>query len=490
MTQMDEPTIVPVRTYRSAEMVGDKHALSEREFEVARAYADGQSYKQIARAFGIAPATVRAHVRTIYRKLGVGTKIALGRELSTRPAPRRGAAGEPSRPVAPVRSVRIAVNIEAGQGATERTASLAFGLTEDLVFELTRFHRLIVLSATASAGRRAPPSDFEALPPAADFQVTGTLRQSGDRLRLAVALENLEDGQSVWADRFEAAAEDFFRLCSEILGRVAATILGQTEAAVSHRAARRQPASLAAYECVMRGKSLDIGALELEARRKALFVQALEIDPDYALAHALLAHALLLEWDRELEPDGGQLDLALMSAKRAVSLDPGDPYCQYVIGFVHLFRKSFDIAEEYYRRVAELSPNDAELVAMIALFRAYAGEPERAFEHLDRARRLDPNLDPSWLWHTEGLARFVAGEYTAAVSAFDRSATSPLWIRAYQVSAAALDGRSLLAKDLSSALLEIRPQFRYERFVGREPLRRSADRTALQDGLRRADLPP
>lgn len=306
---------------------------------------------------------------------------------------------------------------------------------------------------------------------------------------LALSLENLEDGRYLWADRFETDAEDFFRIGHDVMGRIAATILGRTEFAVSIRAARSQTTSLAAYECVMRGKSLDVGNLEHEAQRKALFRQALDLDPQYALAHALYAHAILIDWDHDPGASDTLLDQALAAAKRAVSIDQNDPYCQYMVGFVHLFRKSFEIAEGYYGRVAELSPNDAELVAATALFKAYSGEPARAIDLLERVRWLDGNYEPSWLFHAEGVARFVDGQYQSAVSAFERSATSPLWVLAYQAAASALADRVDAAKTYAASVLELYPDLRSGRFVDREPLKRSTDREALLFGLLKAGLP-
>lgn len=488
VTQLNEPTTFGLGEIGQQNMVSGGDSLSAREVEVARAYAGGQSYKEISRALGIAPATVRAHIRTIYRKLDVTTKISLAHALHAR-HPQDQSIPISSHDPATAQNVRVAVGIAAEPGASERSDALALGFTEDLILELTRFKRMIVLSTRSAADVLQRRNGENSFPAGADYAVTGTLRQSDERIQVSLCLENLQDGQHVWAERFETGAEGFFQMGNDVLGRIAATILGRTEAAVSHRAARREPSSLAAYECVMRGKSLDVGSPELESQRKALFSRALELDPDYALAHALLAQSILLEWDRDPAKDDRHLDMALASAKRAASIDSNDPYCQFVVGFVQLFRKSFDVAEACYRRVAELGPNDAELIAETALFKAYVGEPGVAFGHLARARQLDPNLDPAWLWHAEGLARFVDGQFGPAVSAFERSATSPLWVLAYQAAAAALEDRSDLAKRYAARVLDLRPEFRAKRFADREPLRRSEDRAALLAGLMKAGLP-
>ncbi|MEZ5797427.1 MAG: LuxR C-terminal-related transcriptional regulator [Paracoccaceae bacterium] len=472
----------------------DDGSLSNREYGIARAYADGRSYKEIARDLKIAPATVRAHLRTVYRKLDVTSKVALARAI---PAPGGGPgvpvaepAGDPG-PTAASRSVWLAVRLVADAGASEASVLLARGMTDDIVAELTRFNRISALGAESSARFLQDGADErEAGRPAIQYILGGSVREMAGSIRLLFSLEDRQSGQMIWSERFLSTAADFFALQEQIVGRVAATVVGRAEAAISIRAARRQPESLDAYQCVLKAKSLELGNPSVEMQRHALFERATRLDPGYAVAQAWLAHATLLQWDRQLSQDDSLRERALDLARLAVSLDASDPFCQYIIGFVHLFSRRFDLAEAYYRRMAELSPNDAELVGAMALFLAYAGRGDEALAQTGRARQLDPYFEPAWLWHAEGLAHFVNADYARAVAAFDRSATTPYWVVAYQAAAEALGGRPEPAARHAGRVRSLRPQFRSGFFARREPLKREEDRGALLRGLAGSGLAP
>jgi adenylate cyclase len=130
------------------------------------------------------------------------------------------------------------------------------------------------------------------------------------------------------------------------------TLFGRLEAAGVEQAGRKPPASLAAYECVLRGKTMPFGNLEAEAERRRLFEKAIELDPGYARAYALLGHAIYLEWFRDMTESDSALDRAFELAKKAIALDENDGICLDILAWIHLFRRSFDLAERSRRTPA------------------------------------------------------------------------------------------------------------------------------------------
>ena len=116
---------------------------------------------------------------------------------------------------------------------------------------------------------------------------------------------------------------------------------------------------------------------EAEARR--LFKRAIELDPEYAKPYALLAFAFCREWDSDMSGSDAALDQALALAKRAVDLDDGQETCLAALGFAHMYRCSFDLAEHYYTRALALNPNSPTVLANLAACMSVSENPQRAW---------------------------------------------------------------------------------------------------------------
>ena len=364
------------------------------------------------------------------------------------------------------------------------------GLTEDLITELSRFHQLTVLSASSSS-RFPGAADAQAAGRelGAQYVVEGGVRRLGGRVRITARLVDAASGGRLWAERFDRDQEEIFAIQDELVRTIVATLAGRVRAAGAERAKRKPPASLAAYECVLRGKVLPVGDAEAEAEARRLYERAIELDPDYALAHAMLAYALSIEWFRDMTASGATLDRALGLARRAVTLDENDPLCQTMLGWIYLNRGSFDLAERYYERALELNPNDAEQLAYMGVLHTYLGDPDGAVGWYGRARLLDRHFEPSWYWPMLGVAHFTARRYDEASAALHRSPTMPVWVRAYLAACHALAGRADRARKFAADVVRSAPGFSSARLVGKEPFKRPADREVLLEGLREAGLP-
>jgi adenylate cyclase len=180
------------------------------------------------------------------------------------------------------------------------------------------------------------------------------VRRMGNRSRITVQPIDAATGEHVWPERYDRDQADLFALQDEIVGTVGATLAGRLQAAGIRQARRKPPSTLAAYESVPCGRSLSVGAAETEAEARRWYERALELDPDYAQAHAHLAYMLTLEWFRDASGSDALLDHALVLARTAVALDAGDPLCHDRLGWVHLHRKEFDPAEQHKLRALEL----------------------------------------------------------------------------------------------------------------------------------------
>jgi adenylate cyclase len=359
------------------------------------------------------------------------------------------------------------------------------GFTEDIVTELSRFHQLTV---------RSPASSFryrEVADPArvgrelgVEHVVDGSIRRLGDRIRITARLVHAPSGDQLWAERFDRDQRELFDVQDELVRTIAATLVGRLQATDLERARRKPPASLAAYECVLRGTAL--GEVEAIAEGRHLFERAIELDPTYGRAHARLAHSLYLEWYRDPAGSDATLDRALALAKKAVELDPNDNVCQDLLGWIYQQQGSFELAEHHKRRALDLNPNSPEQVTCTGVLYTFLGQPDEAVGWFEQARRLDPHFEPTWYWPLLGVAHFVAGRYILVLG---RSPTMPVWVRAYLAACHALLGEIDRARALGAEVLRPAPNFSSTAFVAKERFKRPADRDRLLEGLRRAGLP-
>jgi adenylate cyclase len=363
------------------------------------------------------------------------------------------------------------------------------GFTEDIVTELSRFHQLTVRSPASSFRYREAAAD-----PArvgrelgVEHVVDGSIRRLGDRVRVTARLVHAPSGDQLWAERFDRDQRELFEVQDELVRTIAATLVGRLQATDLERARRKPPASLAAYECVLRGAAL--GEVEAIAEGRRLFERAIELDPTYGRAHARLAHSLYLGWYRDPAGSDATLDRALALARKAVELDPNDNVCQDLLGWIYQQQGSFELAEHHKRRALELNPNSPEQVACTGVLCTFLGRPEEAVGWFERARQLDPFFEPTWYWPLLGVARFVAGRYDEAVLALGRSPTMPVWVRVYLAACHALLGELDRARALGAEVLRLAPGFSSTAFVAKERFKRAVDRERLSEGLRGAGLP-
>jgi TolB-like protein/class 3 adenylate cyclase/tetratricopeptide (TPR) repeat protein len=398
---------------------------------------------------------------------------------------------EQPNPSSAYRRPTIAVLPFANPGGDPDQQYFSDGITEDLVTDLMHFRELAVRAVGPSDGLRERGRDIRLLGRELDVQylVHGSVRRLGNRIRVTVQLIETATGEHVWSERYDREQADLFAVQDEVVSTIGATLVGRLQAAGARQARRKPPAILAAYECVLRGRSLPVGSAETEAEARRWYEWALSLDPDYAQAYAHLSYMLTLEWFRDTSGSDTLLDRALELARTAVALDGDDPLCHDRLGWVHLHRKEFDLAEQHKLRALELNPGDPEQIACTGILFMYLGKGDEGIAWMERAWRLDPYFNPPWRWRMAGVAHFVAARYDEAIAAFGRSSPNPLWVQAYLAACHAHAGRLDVARGIASELHASWPDLSSALFTAREPFKRVEDAERLVQGMQLAGLP-
>ena len=365
------------------------------------------------------------------------------------------------------------------------------GITEDIITELSRFRQMHVASRNSSSRFRGTDIDMirAGRELGVQYLVEGSVRRMGARTRITAQLIDAATGNHIWAERYDSDRNEIFDFQDRVVQTIVGTLAGRMKSARTEIAQRKPPASLAAYEYVLRADALPWGTPEVDAESRLLFEKAIELDPGYARAYALLSSALEREWFIDMSDSNRLRDESFEMARKAVTLDENDALCQLVMGWAQVNQGAFESAEQHFTKALSLNPNQPTSHTDLALFHNYRGEPERAIEGMLEARRLDPFFNPSWYWGELSTVYFNARRYDDAIACMRRSTTLSYWKQPWLAASYAMAGKLDLARDCVAALLHRIPAFSAARFLAKEPLLRLEDRQHLAEGMRKAGLP-
>ena len=351
-------------------------------------------------------------IRTVPRK-GFRFVGAVTESRPTEPVPLPGRRERPSIAVLPFENL-------SGDPDQEYFAD---GLTEDILTALTRFTQLTVIArnSTFVYKRRAVSISEIARDLQVHYVLEGSVRRSGERLRITAELIEAATSAHLWAERYDRAIKEVFALQDEITERIVTTLVSNFERSIIEQARRKPPGSLDAYELLLQGReqrnmSQQAGMLSAEA----LFEQAVARDPDFALAHAEIGFIQYIHATWRIDPSRRDeyLTKGFASARRALALEASLPLANRVLANLHLRAREHAEAVTWAERAVTLNPGEAESYAWLANILPFVGRSGEALEQLANARRLDPLHPPLWDFYT-GRALFHLGRYEEALTWFE-----------------------------------------------------------------------
>jgi adenylate cyclase len=303
---------------------------------------------------------------------------------------------------------------------------LADGITEDLIMNLTKIPELLVMARTASFAYQEKPKDLSQVRKdlGVHYIVDGSIQRSDQHVRVTAQLIDSSTGRQLWAERYDRQIESIFAIRDDITRSIAGTLgglSGKLAKAEVARVSRKDPKSFTAYDYLMRGwYEWHKFTPESNAASRDLFEQARKIDPNYARAYVGLCWAYANDFDYEWTSNYAEtLRLTLDMASEAVRLDPDDYQAHWALAWAYLYHRQHDKAAAEYARARELNPNDAELIAEMANFLIFMGEPEQAIQHAKEGIRLNP-FHENWYVEYLGWAYAEAGMPQEAIEVFQR----------------------------------------------------------------------
>ena len=372
----------------------------------------------------------------------------------------------------------------------------ADGMVEDIITGLSRIKWIFVIARNSSFVYKGRAVDLKQVGRelGVRYVLEGSVRKSSNRVRIAAQLIDASSGTHIWADRYDRALDDIFAVQDELTISVVGVIEPTLRQAEIERAKRKRPNSLDAYDLYLRALPSAFTAMPQDADQAlTLLERAIDLEPDYAAAHAIIA------WCHEQRYLRGGLheeikQASLRHARKAIAAGSDDAAALATAGFVvAAVEYDYETAIAAFDRSFALSSSSALALGFSSLVRAWKGDDATAVEQAERAIRLSP-FDSLLYLPYGGLAyaHFAAGRFEAAAAAAGRASESnPKFSMPYVVHTAALAnlGRGDEARAVAGRLLEVEPGITVSTANRSARYANPAKNVELGDALRRAGLP-
>ena len=297
----------------------------------------------------------------------------------------------------------------------------ADGTVEEITTALSRIRWLFVIARNSAFTYKGRPTDIKQVGRelGVRYVLEGSVRKSGERVRVTAQLIDTANGAHIWVDRYDRELRDIFAVQDDIASSVAAIMEPTLAEAEQHRVLRKPPERMDAWEACQRGlwHFHKFGADE-NAVAQTFFRQSMRLDPSFAPAHYGLALAEF--WDFWLYSRRPLSDLhtsSLDAARRAVVLDDKDAMAHAVLAEMTLAVGETKTAIAEARAAVALNPNNATVVGILGLTAGFGGHHAEAIEHLRQAMRASPRDPLTWAWKFwEGMTRFFARDFAGSVT--------------------------------------------------------------------------
>lgn len=299
------------------------------------------------------------------------------------------------------------------------------GVTEDITTELSRFHDLFVIARNSAFTYKDHAVDVRTVSRelGVRYVVEGSVRRTGQRVRVAVQLINAQSAEHIWAEKYDRVLEDIFDLQEEITRAIVIAVAPQIHAAENERSRRVRPDNLNAHALAQHGWAIATAGdmtYDRSPRDEAFrwASEALKIDANCCLALRTMA---LVQWwhayHNTTESISATLALGLAAAARAIALEPGDHHARRWRGLLLAMAQQPDEGLAELRRAHDINPNCALTLSWLGLYEAMHGDVTKGVPRALEALRLSPR-DPSLgtFLVILGFAHFTVNDYAAATA--------------------------------------------------------------------------
>jgi len=295
------------------------------------------------------------------------------------------------------------------------------GITEDIITDLSRISKLNVMARNTSFSYKGqiinPQNIGKELK--VQYLLEGSIRKSGDKLRVNAQLIETVNGYQVWSDRYDRKLVEVFAVQDELTRNIVNALAIQLTEQEETSLARVSTNNFQAYEHFLLGQKLARERTrEGFSQAKSEFEQAIKLDPSYARSYGAIAVVLIRMYTNAwTDSPAESLDRALAMAKKAVALNNTLPQTYWALGFVHLYRNEFIQAADAAEKSTAIAPSYADGYGLLALIKNRLGgidDSNDAIRLIKKGMKLNPHY--SWDYpYNIGRAYYNKGQYQLAI---------------------------------------------------------------------------
>jgi adenylate cyclase len=369
------------------------------------------------------------------------------------------------------------------------------GLTEEIITALSKTPKLFVIASNSSLVYKGKPLNVQQVSRelGVKYVLEGSVRRSGDQLRITSQLIDATTGNHLWAERYDREMKEIFAIQDDITKNIVTALQVQLTEGEQARIYAKGTDKLEAYLKVMEGwwhqqQSTKDGIFHAQK----LAEEAIALDPNYAFAYYLLgAIHYTFAWSGLSKNPQKSLALGVELNQKAITLDNSLGIAYGGLGYALLMLRQYDQAIAAGERAFSLEPTSAGVLHHYASILMFAGRNEEAIPLFKEALRLNPR-PPNTYYRHYGSALANIGQYDEAI-ALQKTAIEqePNDIFAYMVlaSVCSMAGRDAEARTAAQEILRLNPKFSVAQV---EKVRPDKDRAVAKrwcDTLRQAGLP-
>ena len=363
------------------------------------------------------------------------------------------------------------------------------GLTEEIITALSKTPKLFVIARNSSFVYKGKAVNVQQVNRelGVRYVLEGSVRRSGDQLRITAQLIDATSGNHLWAERYDREMKDVFAIQDEITMKILASFLQLTEEQMWHMRGRH-PSNLQAYLKLLEGIAYWNESKYRDAMR--YFEEALSLDSHFPGTYGWIAWTHMINvWFGPSATRAQSLDKAIQFAERAKALAPELAVGPAALGHAYLLKRDYDRALSEGKLATELDPNNPQAATYLGWTLRCVRRYEEAMKEFERAIRLDPFN--SYTLHQIAVNYFMMRRYEDSLS-FSMKALErlPKALPVHLNLTMTYSSLNMMeeARAAASDVLKINPNFSLEPFAMAQPYKYEEDTDHIIDALRKAGL--
>jgi len=348
----------------------------------------------------------------------------------------------------------------------------ADGIAEEIISTLSMVPEMIVIARNSSFVYKGRSVDVRQVGKELGVAhvLEGSIRKSGDRVRITAQLVDTRSGDHVWSGRYDRKLDDIFAIQDEISRNIVMELqinLGEGERG---RLRAIGTSSIEAWELVLRaGRLMEKGVYDDHQIAKKLITQAVETDRNYSSAWSLMAQIywqeIAFKWSSNLEES---VQNGLVAARNAITEDVNNPEGYSAFGNIYMLQGDSEQAIAMCEKAVDISPSNSLSMAVLANVLIDSGRVGEGVQRMKNAIRLCP-FPPGWYFSVLGIGLHLDNNNKIAILALNHASErtpGALALRVWKAAVLAEMEKLDEAQALCKAILEIAPNFSALEFAG------------------------